>query len=420
MSERALSAFEAYGIEIEYMIVDRDTLAVRPLCDRLMTLTAGSAEAEVERGPMAWSNELALHVVELKTNGPAPALEPLPERFQAEIAAIDALLAPENAMLLPGGMHPWMDPFTETRLWQHEHHRVYEAYNRIFDCRGHGWSNLQSTHLNLPFANDEEFRRLHTAIRVLLPLLPALAAASPLAGGQPAGSLDARMRFYAGNARAIPSITGAVIPELIGSQAEYHERILAPMYRDIAAHDPDGILQHEWLNSRGAIARFDRMAIEIRVLDTQEYPLADIAIAALTSAVLEALYTESTSSERAQAAVPTAALAALLERCVDEAEQALVGDEAILGALGLEAAPMPAGEVWHRLCRRHAPADPLFELPLAYILQRGSLARRLLAATGGGEGGRLARVYGELATCLREGRPFTGLGADAGRSDPLP
>ena len=47
---------------------------------------------------------------------------------------------------------------------------------------------------------------------------------------------------------------------------------------DIAPLDPDGTLQHEWLNSRGAIARFDRNAIEIRVLDIQECPVADLAI----------------------------------------------------------------------------------------------------------------------------------------------
>ena len=59
------------------------------------------------------------------------------------------------------------------------------------------------------------------------------------------------------------------------------------MFADIAPYDPAGVLQHEFLNSRGAIARFDRSAIEIRVLDVQECPQADTAIAALMAAVLE-------------------------------------------------------------------------------------------------------------------------------------
>ena len=76
--------------------------------------------------------------------------------------------------LLPGGVHPWMDPSKETRLWPHEYNEVYRSFDRIFGCAGHGWSNLQSTHLNLPFADDDEFGRLHAAIRAILPLLPAL------------------------------------------------------------------------------------------------------------------------------------------------------------------------------------------------------------------------------------------------------
>jgi hypothetical protein len=87
-------------------------------------------------------------------------------------------------MLLPTGAHPLMDPFTETRLWPHEHKEIYNLYNRIFDCRGHGWSNLQSTHLNLPFSGDAEFKKLHAAIRLLLPLIPALSASTPLLDGK--------------------------------------------------------------------------------------------------------------------------------------------------------------------------------------------------------------------------------------------
>ena len=79
-------------------------------------------------------------------------------------------------MLLPGGAHPWMDPGREMVLWPHDAHEIYDLYNTIFDCRGHGWANLQSAHLNLPFAGDAEFASLHAAIRILLPLMPALTA----------------------------------------------------------------------------------------------------------------------------------------------------------------------------------------------------------------------------------------------------
>lgn len=159
------------------MIVDRETLDVRPICDRLFETAAGREVSDFapdgETGVVSWSNELALHVVELKTQRPVPSLDGLDRLFQDHIARIDALLAPMNARLLPTGMHPWMHPDRETRLWPHENNEIYRAYDRIFGCRGHGWGNLQSTHINLPFANDEEFGRLYAAIRLLLPLLPA-------------------------------------------------------------------------------------------------------------------------------------------------------------------------------------------------------------------------------------------------------
>src|SRR4029078_10043132 len=129
-------------------------------------------------------------------------------------------------------------------------------FDRIFDCSRHGWANLQSMHVNLPFASDEEFARLHAAIRAVLPLVPALAASSPIADGVPQAALDYRLEVYRGNAMRVPSIVGYVIPPRVDTRAEYETRVLAPMYHDIARLDPGGVLQREWLNARGAIARF--------------------------------------------------------------------------------------------------------------------------------------------------------------------
>src|SRR5690606_3311880 len=102
----------------------------------------------------------------------------------------NAHLAPLGGRLMPSAMHPWMDPLTQTRLWPHENSPVYEAFNRIFGCQGHGWSNLQSMHINLPFEGDEEFGRLHAGIRLILPILPALAASSPFVEGRATGLMD--------------------------------------------------------------------------------------------------------------------------------------------------------------------------------------------------------------------------------------
>ena len=68
-----LGLFRGFGVEIEYAIVDARTLAVRPLADALIEAECGRIEGEILRGEMAWSNELARHVIELKTADPVPS-----------------------------------------------------------------------------------------------------------------------------------------------------------------------------------------------------------------------------------------------------------------------------------------------------------------------------------------------------------
>src|SRR5207253_1117791 len=127
-----------FGVELEYMIVDAESLSVRPIADELLCTTAGDLSGDVDRGEIGWSNELVAHVVELKVSQPVPGLEHLPALFQKNVREINSLLAPLNARLMPSGMHPWMDPETETRLWPHGYGEVYQAFDRIFGCRGHG------------------------------------------------------------------------------------------------------------------------------------------------------------------------------------------------------------------------------------------------------------------------------------------
>src|SRR2546421_126116 len=119
------------------------------------------------------------------------------------------------------GLHPWMDPARDMRLGPHEGSEIYETFNRIFGCRGHGWANLQSVHVNLPFADDEEFGRLHAAIRLILPIVPALAASSPFVEGRATGMLDNRLAVHGSNSSRVPSIAGRVVPEPVFSIQRY-------------------------------------------------------------------------------------------------------------------------------------------------------------------------------------------------------
>ena len=238
MEENSLGLFEAFGIELEYMIVDAESLDVRPISDAALTAAAGELTGEVDLGTISWSNELALHVLELKVSEPVSDLAQVSVDFQLSVASANEILSRFGARLMPTAMHPWMNPDSEMKLWPHDYSPVYEAFNRIFNCRGHGWANLQSTHWNLPFRNEREFAKLHAAIRLILPLLPGIAASSPIYDEQFRGPLDCRLEVYRKNSAKIPSITGLVVPEAVYTEADYEREIYQRMYRDIAAEDP--------------------------------------------------------------------------------------------------------------------------------------------------------------------------------------
>lgn len=402
---RPLRLFEGYGIELEYMLVDRETLAVLPAADRILRTEAGRVVDEMDAGPLCWSNELALHVIELKTNGPVASFRGLAETFSEHVGRVNRLLEPLGGRLMPTAMHPLMDPAKETRIWPHGRRRVFQAYDRIFGCRGHGFANLQCVHVNLPFSGDGEFARLHAAVRLVLPILPALAASSPVVEGEVTGLLDNRLEAYRTNQRRIPSITGRVIPERVSSRRQYRERILAAVYRDLAPHDPDGVLRHEWVNSRGAIARFERSTIEIRLLDSQECPAADLAVASLAAATLRALTAGRLSPPAAHAGWEVEPLERLLRAAVRDGEAAAIEDPGYLGMFGYPGGKATAGEIWRHLARTlpegDFPGGGQDRHRIEAIVEAGPLARRILRALGGSPSpGRIREVYGELCDRL--------------------
>lgn len=406
----ALGLFAGFGIELEYVLVDAVSLDVLPRADALLHALGGAWVGDVEAGAFGWSNELVLHVLEVKTSGPVPALADQGAGFHAELQRVRPFLERLGARFMPGGMHPWMDPRRETRLWPHEYASVYQTFDRIFDCRSHGWANLQSMHLNLPFAGEAEFARLHAAVRVLLPLMPALTASSPVLEGRVNGVLDNRLQVYRNNCVRVPSVGGAVIPEPVFTPAAYATEILDKAYRDLAPHDPEGMLCHEWVNARGAIPRFERSAIEIRILDMQECPQADIACAELIAAVLRALVEERWSSLAQQQAWSVDSLVPLLDACIHAGEAVLVADAAYLQLFGLSGRrAVRAGDVWRQLLPQllDGPAGAESRRALEVILEHGPLARRLQRALGAHpDRGRLQNVYARLCDCLDHGELF--------------
>jgi carboxylate-amine ligase len=407
--KRSHRLFEAYGIELEYMVVDRDTLQVRPLVDELFTAVAATPVADLHRGRIDWSNELTNHVVEVRIAKPAKRLSLLGRMLHAEVQAINAQLATRNAMLLPTGAHPTMDPARETVLWPHEHHATYTLFDKLFGCHTHGWANAQSTHLNLSFQGDEEFAKLHAAVRLLLPIIPAIAASSPILGGKWTGFMDARMEAYLHAQEAHPEMMGSLIPEAVFNQEDYYREVFGPIGRKLAPLDPEGLIDHHFANTRGAVARFDRGSIEVRVMDTQECPSADLAVCEFIAVVLKALVEGRWVSSYLQRAWPESDLLAIFLQTIKDGGHAVIANREYLLMFGLmRQEELAAGKLWqHLFVELYDQLSPSARQRLTFILDKGSLAARILAHTGKRpSAASILRTYRELAVCLEEDRMF--------------
>jgi len=393
--------FDVYGIELEYMLVQQSDLKIAPIVDVLLTKKKGQLTSDIVNGKIAWSNELVAHVVELKTNGPTKDLNGLDRLFHENIKEINAILKPIQAKLLPTAAHPFMNPQTDTELWKHSYSEVYELYNRIFNCKNHGWSNVQSVHINLPFFDDKEFEKLHAAIRIILPLIPGLSASSPILEGKITGFKDTRLEYYKTNQKEIPEMAGLVIPERVFTKLDYYTTIFEPIKRAIKPFDTENVLDHHFLNSRGAIARFDRNAIEIRLVDIQECPKADIAICALIIETLKLLVNKKLSSLATQKRWVKEDLFLILDDAIKHGETSVITNLDYLNIFDIED-ETTIQNVWKHLYSLAKPnIHKSHYQAIETILNSGTLATRIeRALIDDFSQDHILEVYTSLANCL--------------------
>ena len=114
----ALHLFEGCGIELEYMLVARDSLDVVPIADSVLQHMASADQPVMDapRGELGWSNELVMHVIELKNLRPTDDLRVLTRRFQDEIVAMNTTLARSGARLMnPTRAYAIVKPYPSPR-----------------------------------------------------------------------------------------------------------------------------------------------------------------------------------------------------------------------------------------------------------------------------------------------------------------
>jgi gamma-glutamyl:cysteine ligase YbdK (ATP-grasp superfamily) len=277
---------EVLGPEHEYSLVD-EHLRPMPIIDRVIKELKGRIVNFVKLNGYSFGKELQSHVAEIKANTPfSSPVEFEEQMYKAVQEVTDFVGRKHDAHLLGTGMHPLLR-LDEAEVWSHRDRKLYGVLDRLFNLHQHGWLNIQSFQLNLSYGNEEDAIRLHNCLANLLPYLPAISASSPVYEAEVSEYIDNRLRFYWINQKAVPSITGDVIPEYVNSFKDYRRITINRYTEDLQkAGAPDFLLHREWLNSRGAIFRFDRKAIEIRIMDEQECIKADVALSCFTRACL--------------------------------------------------------------------------------------------------------------------------------------
>jgi hypothetical protein len=280
------------GPEHEFSVVN-DELKPLPIVDKIIKDFHGRIVNFVEQPCFTFGKELQMHVMEIKPNEPFRSPIEFEETMhQAVLTMHDFLQRKYRASFLGTGMHPLLG-LGETGVWPHRDRKFYQAMNRVFDLKQHGWLNIQGFQLNLPYSNERKGVLLHNHLANVCAYLPAIAASSPIYEGHFGKDVDNRLHFYALNQKEVPSITGEVVPEYVSSFLQYRQEIIGRFSSDLVRAGADSVIvNREWINSRGVIFRFDRRALEIRVMDEQECIKSDVALSCFIRALARGLMTE--------------------------------------------------------------------------------------------------------------------------------
>ncbi len=276
------------GPEHEYSLVNPD-LKPMPISDKIIKDHCGKIVNFIELPKFTFGKEMQLHVMEIKANQPFKTPSEFEETMQTAVKTLSQIVQKHGAALLGTGMHPLLK-LEDTAIWPHYHKKIYLDYGKIFNLNQHGWLNIQSFHLNLPYQKEFDAIQTHNHLANLCAYLPAMAASSPIFEGKEGPDIDNRLRFYKINQKEVPSVTGDVIPEYATSLKQYKQDVIGQYSQNLAEKGADKtLLRREWVNSRGVIFRFDRCALEVRVMDEQECIKSDVALACFVRAALRGL-----------------------------------------------------------------------------------------------------------------------------------
>jgi len=366
---------DSIAVALDFCVVDRVHRTPVALATWALGLVPTSS-AEVAWTCDRWEHLLTLTLTK-HTKRPMSHVR----RLNAEVRSMNALLSERNAVLVPAAAHPFAQGDLLTMRADAPGRAVLSS---SFDMHRAGWCNSQITCLRVSFSSDEEFSRLHASVRLLLPLLPAISAASPYLNGACTGVMSARAEASMHHVDSLPQLLGPVIPEAVFSEEDYYRTVFSPMAQALVAVDAGQALDHYGMNARAAVARFDRGELELRVLDRQECVTADLALAEMTLAVVRAMGSGRWVSTYLQRAWSEDDLFPIYMQTVRESGQAVISNRDYLFMFGLmKQDRMSVQKIWqHLFVELYGDLSDECRRVMAHILEHGCLSQRMLRRYG--------------------------------------
>lgn len=308
-------------------------------------------------------------------------------KLTAMHAALDASLKSAGALLLPGA-----SPFHPSPALPD----------------GTPAPIKQGLRLELPFGKPGDFGKLMAAVRVALPLIPAISASTPFSGGKAAGVRSSRLRAWLDEADRHPARVSGFIPEPLFDLADHDREVLGPIAQALGPSGRDGAIDPTLLDWRAASVSHDPDAIVINAIDMQENPAADMAVLEFVIAVLRALTSGRWVSSYLQRAWSTGDLMAVMSATIAQGGQAVITNRDYLLMFGLmKQEELPAAKLLqHIFVELYGDLSANARDHVALIIEHGELAGRLLARAGKRPSPeRVREIHAALAAC-RSGAAF--------------
>ena len=384
-------------IELEYIIADKDSMEAVPLAEKLLEKASGSEKCctynpPEKNGSISWSLTEYDYIVKFSAEICRVNIREAEKILHDQIIEANRMLDEFNAVLFSSAVYPL--PSSESFSEENTGKKSADKRNRVNRLIKDSVFNYHYMKLYLPFKNEEEFFRLHTAVRLIMPLLPSLTSASPVIGRSMTDVQESGLEISRYKFSRTGKDCGSFIPRPVRNRREYEESIKKCLECSFVNNDINKIRE-----CKAVTADFEKGMLAVRVFDMQESPHVDFAVVRFITYVLELIVNCRCGVER-QASISSEELSEIFENITKDGLKGLADNENYLKLLSIEGQEkMSAWGIWMLLAKKVRDYSGLKIPPVENILKTGSLSERIIKIS---EKRSVKETFRELAECLEE------------------